>query len=70
MLIEYDLLPCPFCGGVRIETKSRYSNVTDKWFWFMQCSLCKAQTGLFDGSGAAVDAWNTRVGDDCAKQDN
>lgn len=70
-MYEYDFLPCPFCGSERIDVKSRYSSNTERYFWFAKCSMCKAQTGAFDGSGAAVDAWNTRAGGvNVAKQDH
>ena len=58
--MDYQLDKCPFCGGTA-EVKSRYSNKCEKWFWFVICKRCKAQTGTFDGSGPAADAWNVRV---------
>ena len=54
------LKPCPFCGCERVEIKSRYSNATNKYFWFAQCTMCKSQTGAFDQSASAENSWNTR----------
>lgn len=66
--METELRKCPFCGCERIEIKSRFSNKVEKYFWFAQCTMCKAQTGLFDGSGAAADAWNTRKDENCGRK--
>ena len=58
--MDYKIEKCPFCGG-NGEVKSRYSNKCGKWFWFVSCQRCKAQSGLYEGSGPAVDGWNTRT---------
>ena len=56
-----DLKSCPFCGGTAYIA-SRYSSAVEKYFWFVQCTRCKAQTGAFNCFGRAVDAWNIRTG--------
>ena len=39
------LKPCPFCGG-QATTRARRKNVYDKWFVFVQCETCDAQTRI------------------------
>jgi Lar family restriction alleviation protein len=53
--------PCPFCGSEDIECKD-HSRKCD--VWFIQCQDCYATFPHFDSEEEAIEAWNTRVGDD------
>jgi Lar family restriction alleviation protein len=57
-----ELKPCPFCGSeaivVTYRDEQRRLNPT-----VVGCTVCKAQSGLFDRKGQAVEAWNRRDGD-------
>ena len=55
------LLPCPFCGGVRIEA---FHHIDRGWgaSWHVQCVAkeCGNSTYHHDTEAAAIAVWNTR----------
>lgn len=51
---EYNLLPCPFCGG-KAELKKG-----NGIFRYVQCCKCEASSCV-DKPEIAVESWNKRV---------
>ena len=49
-----ELLPCPFCGGNKIEQEEN-----DLCQWFLVCDDCGGRIGNNDGKGA--ERWNRRA---------
>ncbi len=60
--LEYDLKPCPFCGGVA-EAKSYHANYDDKISKIV-CTECGVETALYEFLSRAIEAWNRRAGDE------
>lgn len=56
MVDEYELKPCPFCGGIAITC---FSSRIQKWWIF--CKKCGANGDLEDSLDKAADAWNLRA---------
>ena len=55
MVEQQELKPCPFCGG-EAETYPYYFNE-----WYIGCSECSCDLGVFDTKEEAIEAWNKRV---------
>ena len=55
---NYELKPCPFCGGTNIYCEDA-GHKTD--VWFVQCDDCGATFPHFDSKAEAIKAWNTRT---------
>ena len=66
-----ELKPCPFCGWTKVEV----SNMLEDWpemaevglspnNWRVLCTECYASGGVRRTAEEAVEAWNSRVGDD------
>lgn len=64
-----ELKSCPFCGSkyLYIDDENRHEN--PNFAWEVYCSHCKAEMIGFRTRVAAVEAWNTRVGDEDAVGD-
>ena len=52
------LRECPFCGREQITVKN------SKYMWWCKCEKCNAESGVRSRKQEAMEAWNTRVGDD------
>ena len=66
--------PCPFCGSGNALLNQSYSWTKKKWFVYVRCELCGAQSKIYlspeepaetdysnDACKAAIGAWNTRA---------
>ena len=56
------LNPCPFCGSEK-PIKDHVEGIDGK-FWWVNCEICGAATGLRGQVVAAIKAWNLRVHED------
>jgi hypothetical protein len=52
---EFELKPCPFCGG---EAELDYSG---RLGWHVKCKSCADLLGGFDYPDVAVEHWNARA---------
>jgi Lar family restriction alleviation protein len=50
-----DLLPCPHCGG------EAQDDFIDGESYLIECSVCRAETGIKDSEAEAITAWNRRA---------
>lgn len=61
---EYDLKPCPFCGGGSAVYRSYYMRPIKETRYGVQCSRCKASSGPgYENCNLAQKAWNIRAGE-------
>ena len=62
--ISIELAPCPHCG-MNCQTLAEIE-LDGKKYYAMRCNSaeggCGCQTGLYEKSGDAVLAWNSRIG--------
>ena len=58
-----ELKPCPFCGGEAVVAtwRDEHGRLDPT---VIGCSVCKAQSGLYDRKKQATEAWNRRVGEE------
>lgn len=67
MMKEYNLKPCPFCGG--IAQVMHYRNAVNEYS-YVKCTVCECGTAnvivaaYHCSDDLAVEAWNKRVSDD------
>lgn len=54
------LVPCPFCGGDVINTRSQEMTKGPAYYWH-QCETCGAESEGDYGEDVAVAAWNRRA---------
>lgn len=63
---NYELLPCPFCGGeahthdFSWHASQFAGHIFANPYWQVICSECRAAIGDFDTRDEAIEAWNTR----------
>ena len=50
-----ELRKCPFCGGEADTYPYDFSG------WYIGCSECSCDLGVFDTKEEAIEAWNKRV---------
>ncbi|WP_371435904.1 Lar family restriction alleviation protein [Polaromonas sp.] len=58
------LLPCPFCGSAKVETKNEHTDLSGGYY--IECSACLACTGLRYACGEdprppLAEQWNRRA---------
>lgn len=53
-----ELLPCPFCGAEVSKGRDMWTSGNG---WYIECSACKARSGVAWDTGKVVAAWNTRA---------
>lgn len=51
---DIQLKKCPFCGG---EAKFVKTSIAE----YVQCTRCKAETGVISSFAEAAEAWNRRA---------
>lgn len=54
------LVPCPFCGGDVINTRSQEMTKGPAYYWH-KCETCGAESEGDYGKDVAVAAWNRRA---------
>lgn len=54
------LVPCPFCGGDMINTRSQEMTEGPAYYWH-KCETCGAESEGDYGEDVAVTAWNRRA---------
>lgn len=57
---ELRLVPCPFCGGDVINTRSQEMTKGPAYYWH-KCETCGAESEGDYGEDVAVAAWNRRA---------
>ncbi len=55
---EIDLLPCPFCGSVKLEVSDELDEDAN---WVVWCSDCKGGSTFCEHRAEAITHWNTRA---------
>ncbi len=56
---NYDLKPCPFCGGDARLTRTK--DISQ--YWYVECSACYARLMAVHDAKWAAAAWNERSKD-------
>lgn len=56
---EYELDPCPFCGGKAKLNHTKSFFEEDNGYW-IECTACEIQQGFSYKEAEAVERWNTR----------
>ena len=55
----HELLPCPFCGEVKVIVLENESDTHGEWA--VTCHACGASTDVWTYEIGAITAWNKRV---------
>lgn len=55
--MEYELKPCPFCGG---EARIISDIYVGKLEHLAACRYCKASSWTYESKEEAIEAWNNR----------
>lgn len=63
---EYELKPCPFCGGKAMIQQHRVNGDDRFTYSWVFCVDCLGQTRQYLSSRVAVEAWNRRWPDENA----
>lgn len=58
--MDYELLPCPFCGRTDTLHFDRYQ-CDGEWWGYVECTECVATGPVGKLKGEAIDAWNRRI---------
>lgn len=62
---DYNLKPCPFCGGRKIELVE-----PDYFFgsWFCECTACRQAIAAGETLEKAMKKWNRRAPEECRSE--
>ena len=60
-MINWDLKPCPFCGGKAWIILKTYRYWFKKKYWYVRCECCRATSRADLTEIDAKEAWNRRA---------
>lgn len=62
-MTDYELKPCPFCGGeaIRLNFADSVTNARDKGTRYFGCTKCCVVSFAHMTEAEAVEAWNRRA---------